>query len=78
MYHGWQLGNDGKCADIPQLAADAKIPLNACVKSFPVVERQGIIWMWAGEAEAADEKRIPTIVELDKSGLFHLEEYWQW
>ena len=68
LYHGWQFGSDGECLHIPQLAADAKIPLNACVKSFLVVERQGIIWMWAGVAEAADEKRIPTIAELDKPG----------
>lgn len=65
LYHGWQFGSDGHCLHIPQLPAGGKIPLNACVKSFPVVERQGIIWMWAGEAEAADEKRIPTIAELD-------------
>jgi hypothetical protein len=32
---GWQFGSDGECLHIPQLAADAKIPLNACVKSFP-------------------------------------------
>ena len=68
MYHGWQFGSDGECLHIPQLAAEAKIPLNACVKSFLVVERQSIIWMWAGVAEAADEKRIPTIAELDKPG----------
>ena len=68
LYHGWQFGNDGECLHIPQLAAEAKIPLNACVKSFLVVERQSIIWMWAGVAEAADEKRIPTIAELDKPG----------
>ena len=68
LYHGWQFGSDGECLHIPQLAADAKIPLNACVKSFLVVERQSIIWMWAGVAEAADEKRIPTIAELDKPG----------
>ncbi len=66
LYHGWQFGSEGQCLHIPQLAADAKIPANACVKSFKVVERQGMIWMWAGEAEAADDERIPTIGDLDK------------
>lgn len=68
LYHGWQFGSNGECLHIPQLPADTKIPLNACVKSFPVVERQGIIWMWAGVAEAAECDRIPTIAELDKPG----------
>ncbi|BAZ51392.1 Rieske [2Fe-2S] domain-containing protein [Nostoc sp. NIES-4103] len=66
LYHGWQFGSDGQCLHIPQLPADAKIPANACVQSFKVVERQGLIWMWAGEAEAAVEEKIPIIPELDE------------
>ncbi|MBD2166480.1 Rieske 2Fe-2S domain-containing protein [Calothrix membranacea FACHB-236] len=65
LYHGWQFGNDGQCLHIPQLPNDAKIPTNACVKSFPVVERQGIVWMWAGEAETANEEIIPLVPELN-------------
>ena len=64
-YHGWQFGVDGQCLRIPQLPADVKIPNNACVKSFKVVERQGIIWMWAGEVKSASEQNIPIIPELD-------------
>jgi len=43
LYHGWQFGTDGQCLHIPQLPEDTKIPVNACVPSFKVVERQGII-----------------------------------
>ena len=66
LYHGWQFGVDGQCLHIPQLPADAKIPVNACVQSFAVVERQGIVWIWPGEPEAADKALIPTVAELDK------------
>jgi phenylpropionate dioxygenase-like ring-hydroxylating dioxygenase large terminal subunit len=66
LYHGWQFGSDGQCLHIPQLSTDAKIPTNACVQSFEVVERQGIVWMWAGEREAAVDGYIPTIEELEK------------
>lgn len=66
LYHGWQFGIDGECLHVPQLASDAKIPKNACVRSFKLVERQGIIWMWAGEAENANEEKIPTIADLEK------------
>ena len=65
LYHGWQFNTDGKCLHIPQLPADAKIPTKACVQSFTVVERQGIVWMWRGKPEAADEKHIPALAQLD-------------
>ncbi|MFH7026334.1 MAG: Rieske 2Fe-2S domain-containing protein [Heteroscytonema crispum UTEX LB 1556] len=73
LYHGWQFGKDGECLHIPQLAEDAKIPQNACVKSFKVVELQGIIWMWAGELEKADDESIPTLENLDKPEFVHTD-----
>ncbi|MBU7585495.1 MAG: Rieske 2Fe-2S domain-containing protein [Nostoc sp. TH1S01] len=69
LYHGWQFGVDGQCLHIPQLPEDAKIPTKACVQSFPVVERQGIVWMWAGQEKPIEES-IPTIPALDKPGVF--------
>ncbi|WP_375503904.1 Rieske 2Fe-2S domain-containing protein [uncultured Nostoc sp.] len=68
LYHGWQFGSDGQCLHIPQLPADAKIPANACVQSFKVVERQGMIWVWAGEKETAVDENIPILPDLDKPG----------
>ncbi len=65
LYHGWQFGIDGECLHIPQLPKEAKIPINSCIKSYLVVERQKIVWMWAGQPEAADETLIPTIPQLD-------------
>ena len=65
LYHGWQFDTEGKCQYIPQLPDEAKIPERACVKSFVVVEKQGIIWFWRGKSEEADEKLIPTIPNLD-------------
>ncbi len=65
LYHGWQFGNDGQCLRIPQLPEDAKIPVNSCVQSYPIVERQGIVWMWRGKEELANEKDIPTVEHFD-------------
>ena len=67
LYHGWQFDTEGKCQHIPQLPDEAKIPHNACVQSFPVVEKQGIIWFWRGKSEEADEKLIPIIPNLERS-----------
>lgn len=68
LYHRWQFGNDGQCLHIPQLAADAKIPTNACVSSFQVVECQGMVWMWADTTSTGLQEDIPTIANLDKPG----------
>ena len=43
-YHGWRFGPDGKCNEIPYTTAP--IPKAACVKSWPVVERLGAIFVW--------------------------------
>ena len=64
LYHGWRFDVEGKCQHIPQLPDEAKIPHNACVKSFTVVEKQGIIWFWRGKKELANEDLIPTIPNL--------------
>ena len=71
LYHGWQFNSQGKCLHIPQIQSDAKIPTSACVKSFAVIEKQGMIWVWAGEAEAANEEDIPTIPNLYKPGFVY-------
>ena len=42
-FHGWRYGPDGKCDDIPY---SNFIPKAACLKTFTVQERAGIIWMW--------------------------------
>lgn len=67
-YHGWQFDGQGRCVHIPQLPAGTAIPRNACVRSLVVQERQGIVWVWAGEAESADEQQIPALAVLDQPG----------
>lgn len=73
LYHGWQLGNQGECVHIPQLPDTAKIPKTACVQSFPVVEHQGMIWIWLGDSKNANPQLIPTIPDLDQPGLFRVD-----
>ncbi|MFT4054034.1 MAG: Rieske 2Fe-2S domain-containing protein [Novosphingobium sp.] len=42
-FHGWRFDPSGQCDDIPY---SDFIPKKACLKTFPVIERAGIIWMW--------------------------------
>lgn len=73
LYHGWQFDLEGKCQHIPQLPDEAEIPRNACVESFKVVEKQGIIWFWRGRNEEADEDLIPTISHLNRSDFIAID-----
>ncbi len=59
MYHGLKFGPDGKCTEIP---GQTRIPEKACVRVFPVVERDNWIWVWMGEAGMADPELIPLSV----------------
>jgi phenylpropionate dioxygenase-like ring-hydroxylating dioxygenase large terminal subunit len=73
LYHGWQFGNQGNCLHIPHLPDTAKIPKTACIRSFEVVEHQGMIWVWLGDSEKADSQQIPTIPDLEQPGLFRVD-----
>lgn len=44
-YHGWSYATDGRCVDIPQLAADRQIPSEAKVPTYHAAERYGLIWV---------------------------------
>lgn len=55
-YHGLEFdASSGACARNPHGA----IPKAAQVQVYRVAERHGLLWWWAGAAEAADESLIP-------------------
>ncbi len=55
-YHGLEFDGSGKCVHIP---AQERIPAKACVKSYPVAERDGFVWIWMGDPAQADVEQIP-------------------
>lgn len=56
-FHGMLFGADGKCVDIP---CQDKIPPDAHLRSYPVVERHGHVWIWMG-VNKPDESLIPDL-----------------
>lgn len=53
-YHGWVFDKDGVCQDIPWLLGHENVdPTKVKVRSYPVHEAQGNIWIFMGE-KAAD------------------------
>jgi 3-ketosteroid 9alpha-monooxygenase subunit A len=62
-YHGWRFGADGKCDDIPY--HQGPIPAAACVKSWPVVESLGAVWVWHDPEGGAPEWDHPSLPQWD-------------
>jgi phenylpropionate dioxygenase-like ring-hydroxylating dioxygenase large terminal subunit len=61
MYHGFLYGPDGTVVEVP---GEERIPARAKVRSYPVADRHDWIWVWMGDAAAADERLIPPAVGL--------------
>ncbi|MES2912359.1 MAG: aromatic ring-hydroxylating dioxygenase subunit alpha [Pseudomonadota bacterium] len=55
-YHGLQFDCTGKCVLNPH--GDGKIPAAAKVRSYPVEDRYGMLWIWMG-ADEPDASLIP-------------------
>lgn len=62
MYHGLKFNTDGICVDIP---SQSRIPPQAKVRVFPVVEKHRWVWVWMGDPDASDESLIPDTHWLD-------------
>lgn len=61
--HGWRFGPDGKVDDIPY--STHGIPKAACIKTFPVAERAGCIWMWHDAEGGQPDFDLPLFSEWD-------------
>lgn len=54
-YHGLRFDRTGACVFSPY----GDPPSQACVAAFPIVERDGFIWVWTGDASRADPAAVP-------------------
>ncbi|MEA5565034.1 Rieske 2Fe-2S domain-containing protein [Anabaena sp. UHCC 0399] len=68
-YHGWSFSSDGNCQRIPQQpqVGQAETSQRACVASLPSTERQGMLFVYAGNPENATKTKIPVIEPLETS-----------
>jgi len=62
MYHGALFDPDGQIVEIP---GQETIPPGAKVRSYPVEVRHSWIWVWMGDAQAANASLIPPAVGYD-------------
>ena len=60
FYHGWRFDSEsGAIAHVPSLPQDCALP-KQCVKTFPCVEKDELIWVYPGNLADADPAKIPT------------------
>jgi len=67
-YHGLRYDCHGACVRIP---GQDRIPERARIRAYPTVERDGFVWIWMGDPEAADESRVTAFPWIARTGWRH-------
>ncbi len=74
-YHGLEMGCDGKTVAMP----GQRVRGFPAIRSYPVQQRYGFVWVWPGDPEQADAAAIPTLEWHDNpewaygGGLYHVK-----
>ncbi|HEY9698435.1 MAG TPA: Rieske 2Fe-2S domain-containing protein [Trichocoleus sp.] len=68
-YHGWAFTGEGTCDRIPQQreGGAAETSQRACVRSFPAVVKQGLLFVYPGKVENAARVKVPIIEAMEES-----------
>ncbi|MBB1163233.1 Rieske 2Fe-2S domain-containing protein, partial [Aquariibacter albus] len=72
LYHALRFDCSGQCTHNPH--GNGQIPAAAQVRSFPLLERHGFLWIWMGEPAAARPEALPDFSPLDagpETGVAH-------
>jgi len=64
-YHGLRFDRNGTCIHVP---SQTRVPPEAAVRAYPVIERHRWVWIWMGSPETADETLIPDLYWHDDPG----------
>ncbi|GAA4815157.1 aromatic ring-hydroxylating dioxygenase subunit alpha [Streptomyces ziwulingensis] len=64
-YHGFTYDTTGTCVQVP---GRRRVPRTARVASYPVAERDSLVWVWIGDPARADPDTVPRARHLDSPG----------
>jgi vanillate O-demethylase monooxygenase subunit len=67
-YHGYRIDDGGVCVGVAEQPDKPK----ASVHRFPLVERDGVVWIWPGDPALADESLLPDTSWLTDPGWTHV------
>ena len=62
-YHGLCYDATGQCVRVPS-HPDGHIPREARLRPFPVIEQDGLVWIWPGDPAKAATVRPPRVREI--------------
>src|ERR1700730_833500 len=62
-YHGLCYDAAGRCVRVPS-RPDGRIPPQARLRAFPVIEQDGLVWVWPGDPAGAEAVRPPWLPEI--------------
>ena len=51
VYHGWKFDTTGACVDMPSEPAESNFRNKVRIKSYPCIERCGVVWTYMGPRE---------------------------
>ena len=71
-YHGLKFGDQGQCVEAP---GQERIPPQAKVRTYPVVQSHRWIWIWMGDPAKADPSLIPNTQWIDHPDWRSLDGY---
>lgn len=57
-YHGLRFGLDGKCVHNPH-HRDGVPPQDARLQRYPLIEKDGLVWIWMGDPSRANTAALP-------------------
>jgi vanillate O-demethylase monooxygenase subunit len=63
-YHGMRFDLKGNCVELP---AVERCPVGVGVRTYPLVERGPVCWIWMGAPELADSAKIPQLEWMEKA-----------
>jgi nitrite reductase/ring-hydroxylating ferredoxin subunit len=69
-FHAWRWEGDGRCSDIPYAK---RIPPQARIGCWPVVEKNGIVFLWHHAEGKPPEYDLPDLPQLDHADWTPLE-----
>jgi vanillate O-demethylase monooxygenase subunit len=61
-YHGLRFNAQGQCIHNPH--GNGEIPKAARVRSYPVEERDGLVWIWMGDPQRCNRANLPAYDQL--------------
>lgn len=59
FFHRWRYAEDGRCVEIPCLEGTPSARMR--VRSWPVAERYGMVWLWTGATPAHGVPEAPEL-----------------